>query len=207
LGPPDDFEIAWALEIVDAIEQGIFVVFSAGNGSFTIEPQVQGVLAAGGVFMNQGLDLQASDYTSGYLSPWFQNVTVPDISGLVGMRPRAQYIMLPIQPGCRIDIGQSQPAPNDPDDDRTTSNDGWALFSGTSAAAPQIAGVAALILGARPGLTPAQVTEALEMTATDVRVGHCHPRFNSPAGLGRDAATGYGLVNAEAAVQYALTNW
>jgi Subtilase family len=30
-GPPDSFDIAWSIEISDAIEQGIFVVFSAGN--------------------------------------------------------------------------------------------------------------------------------------------------------------------------------
>ena len=47
LGPPDQFDIVWALEIRDAFDQGIFVVFSAGNGQFTIEPQVPGVLAAG----------------------------------------------------------------------------------------------------------------------------------------------------------------
>ena len=34
-----------------------------------------------------------------------------------------------------------------------------------------IAGVAALILGARPNLTPGQVTEAITSTATDVTVG------------------------------------
>jgi subtilisin family serine protease len=39
--------------------------------------------------------------------------------------------------------------------DGTPPNDGWSLFSGTSAAAPQIAGAAAVLLSAKPKLTPA----------------------------------------------------
>ena len=90
--------------------------------------------------------------------------------------------------------------------DGTTGNDGWALFSGTSAAAPQIAGAAAAILGARPGLTPVQVTRALRASAVDVTLGSCHPRFNAPAQAGQDTATGHGLVDVAAAVQFALNN-
>ncbi|MDO0917099.1 S8 family serine peptidase [Streptomyces sp. DT2A-34] len=48
--------------------------------------------------------------------------------------------MLPIPPGCTIDAEESDA------DDGTSRNDGWALFSGSSAAAPQIAGAAALLL-------------------------------------------------------------
>jgi len=207
VGPPDAFEIAWAIEILDAIEQGIFVIFSAGNGQFSIEPQVPGVLSAGGVFMTSGLDLQASNYTSGYQSPWFQGITVPDVCGLVGMLPRAQYIMLPIPPVSEIDVSESQSTPFDPYNDGTTSSDGWALFSGTSAAAPQIAGVVALMLGAKPELNPLQITQALRSTAIDVTSGHCHPRFNNAAIPGHDPATGNGLVDAAAAVRFVLDNF
>ena len=89
-GGPDPQEKAFALEIQNAIEEGIVVVFSAGNGQFSIEPQVPGVLAAGGVFMSQTMELQASNYASGYQSPWFPDVIVPTVCGLVGMLPRAQ---------------------------------------------------------------------------------------------------------------------
>jgi subtilisin family serine protease len=202
-GPLDQWERAWALEIRDAVEQGIVVVFSAGNGSFTVEPQVPGILAAGGVYATAGVDLRASDYASGYESPWFADVIVPTVCGLVGLRPRAQYLMLPIPPGSEIDVDESVAAAGDPADG-TTGSDGWALFSGTSAAAPQLAGAVALILGARPELTPAQVRQALVETAVDVRAGRCHPRFDFLAGPGPDRATGFGLVNAAAAVKRAL---
>jgi subtilisin family serine protease len=111
--------------------------------------------------------------------------------------------MLPIPPGSEIDVDESVAAAGDPADG-TTGSDGWALFSGTSAAAPQLAGAVALILGARPELTPAQVRQALVETAVDVRAGRCHPRFDFLAGPGPDRATGFGLVNAAAAVKRAL---
>lgn len=206
--PPDEADLAFALEILDAIDQGILVVFSAGNGQFSIEPQVPGVLAAGGVFLDQNGDLRASDYASGYASPFFAGVNVPTVSGLVGMRPRAQFLMLPVQPGCDLDQEESKiDPPVDFTVDGTLPTDGWALFSGTSAAAPQLAGVAALVIGAKPNATPAQVIAALASTAIDITAGACHPRFNNPALPGADVATGAGLVNAAAAVQFALDNF
>jgi len=203
---PPASELAIIAEILDAIHQGIVVVFSAGNGHFSSEPQVPGVISAGGVFMTPSHLLQASDYASGYHSPWFGGVDVPTVSGLVGMLPRAQYLLLPIPPGCEIDVDESQPAQGD-SGDGTLANDGWGLFSGTSAAAPQIAGVCALLLGARPHLAIPQVRQCLVATATDVVVGHCNPRFNNPAMPGPDRATGAGLVNAAAAVQYAIAHF
>ena len=197
---PDPADRALALEIRDAIAQNIVVVFAAGNGSFSSEAQVPGVIAVGGVFSNAGLELQASDYASGYHSNWFGGVDVPLVSGLVGMRPRASYIMLPIPAGCPIDVERAAAGGGDPADG-TAANDGWALFSGTSAACPQVAGAVAVLRGIKRGATPAQVAQALSSTAVDVRVGRDHPRFNHPAGPGRDLATGFGLINVSAAAQ------
>ena len=197
---PDPADRALALEIRDAIAQNIVVVFAAGNGSFSSEAQVPGVIAVGGVFSNAGLELQASDYASGYHSNWFGGVDVPLVSGLVGMRPRASYIMLPIPAGCPIDVERAAAGGGDPADG-TAANDGWALFSGTSAACPQVAGAVAVLRGLKRGATPAQVAQALSSTAVDVRVGRNHPRFNHPAGPGRDLATGFGLINVSAAAQ------
>ena len=104
-GGPDASERAFALEVRHIIEQGILVVLSAGNGRFSIEPQVPGVLAAGGVYMSETLEPHASDYASGYHSPCFDGVTVPSVCGLVGLQPRAQYVMLPIPPGYHIELG------------------------------------------------------------------------------------------------------
>jgi len=59
-------------------------------------------------------------------------------------------------------------------------------FGGTSAACPQVAGIAALILSAYPNLTQAQVADAI------IKSGSSYPSRNNE--------TGYGLVNASTAV-------
>ena len=61
-------------------------------------------------------------------------------------------------------------------------------FVGTSAAAPHAAGVAVLLLQAKPNLTVAQLYSSLESTAIDI----------GPAGY--DADSGWGLIDATAAL-------
>ena len=64
----------------------------------------------------------------------------------------------------------------------------WNLDSGTSMATPHVSGVAALIFGKNPNLTPDQVETIMERTATDLGV----PNY--------DTTYGWGLVNAQAAL-------
>ena len=61
-------------------------------------------------------------------------------------------------------------------------------FNGTSSATPHVAGVAALLLSVNPTLSPEEIRTILHRTARDLNVS------------GRDDATGYGLVDAFAAV-------
>jgi subtilisin family serine protease len=65
----------------------------------------------------------------------------------------------------------------------------YTFLSGTSAAAPQVAGVAALLLGAFPGTPPAVIEATLRTTAHDL------------GPVGPDDDYGYGLVDAWAAYQ------
>jgi len=64
----------------------------------------------------------------------------------------------------------------------------WNLDSGTSMATPHVSGVAALIFGKNPSLTPDQVETIMERTTTDLGV----PNY--------DTTFGWGLVNAKAAL-------
>jgi hypothetical protein len=122
------------------------------------------------------------------------------------MLPKAIYLMLPLQPGDQIDVDNA--GGTFPNGDETTNNDGWAAFSGTSAAAPQLAGAAALVKQACPTLTPVQIKQVLMSTARDVTVGNCNvvagtglpPGQGHAAGPGPDLATGNGLVDANKAV-------
>lgn len=70
----------------------------------------------------------------------------------------------------------------------TASNGSYRSASGTSFASPITAGVVALMMAAKPSLTPAQVESLLYSTATDLGTA------------GRDIYFGHGRVNAAAAV-------
>lgn len=65
-------------------------------------------------------------------------------------------------------------------------------FNGTSAAAPQVSGVASLILAVNPNLTESQVRTILQQTATDMGTS------------GFDNTYGYGRLNAQAALIAAI---
>lgn len=191
--------VALEAEIEAAVASGIVVVFAAGNGHYAFPGQMRDVISAGGVFVDQAGRMRASDYASAFKSPIYSGRTVPDFCGLVGLLPFADYIMLPIPPGCDIDREEGA-------HDGTTKTDGWGVFSGTSAAAPQLAAVCALLLEKNPGLTPADVKAVLTRTARDVTAGSANPA-SDPAGTGLrastgfDGATGAGLVDAFAAFQ------
>jgi|tagenome__1003787_1003787.scaffolds.fasta_scaffold20964982_2 subtilisin family serine protease len=197
-GPLSAANQALAAAVAGAVASGIVVVFSAGNGSWGFPGQHPDVISVGGVHLRPDGTLEASSYTSGFMSAVHPGRRVPDVDGLVGMLPRAMYIMLPVAAGCLIDRGNAGGA--HPNGDQTVDDDGWAAFSGTSAAAPQIAGVCALVLQAGGSLTPAAVRSMLVRTARDVTTGTNHPRFGNAAAVGPDTATGNGLVDAHRAV-------
>lgn len=215
-GPLRPAQQALAAAVATAVSQGIIVVFSAGNGHFGFPGQHPDVVSAGGTYMEADGSLEASSYSSGFASNIYPGRNVPDVSGLVGMSspngksPGAMYIMLPVESNDRFDrkiAGNNHyrsPGATAPWGDETARNDGWAVFSGTSAAGPQLAGVCALIKQACNRLTPAQVRDVLKITARDVTAGNCSPSTGAnPAAPGPDLATGHGLADAHRAVMVA----
>jgi subtilisin family serine protease len=189
---------ALAAAIATAVASGIIVVFSAGNGTFGFPGQHPDVISAGGTCMRPDGTMTASNFASGFISNVYPNRRVPDLCGLVGMKPEGIYIMLPVRPSDYFDVAYAKKS--FPNGDETASDDGWAAFSGTSAAAPQLAGAAALVKQAFPRLNPAQVRSILMNTARDVTTGHCNSSTGGfPATVGPDTATGNGLVDAEKA--------
>jgi subtilisin family serine protease len=97
--------------------------------------------------------------------------------------------------GQRIDEVREKPEIVAPDGGNNTffgtrdvEPDGLPNFFGTSAAAPHAAAVAALMLDANPSLTPAQIYSRLEASTSDMDAA------------GFDFTSGYGLIQADAAV-------
>lgn len=188
-----------AATVSEAIRRGIIVVFSAGNGQWGFPGQHPEVIAAGGAFiyLNGSLKgkIEASSYASSFVSRIYPNRQVPDVCGLVGQLPHGSYIMLPVPPSCEADRRMALAR------DGTEESDGWAAFSGTSAAAPQLAGICALMKQVNPKLTPAQAKQILEDTARDAVDGSSNPSSSgASATKGLDLATGYGLADANLAV-------
>ena len=173
------------LAVLDAVARGITVCFSAGNGHFGFPGSMPEVVSVGGVYVDKQLVYSATPYASGFDSTWFPGRKTPDVCGLVGTLPKADYIVLPVQKGAFLD-----------------KSGGWGAFSGTSAAAPMVAGVCALVKEADPSLSPRDIKNLLKHTATDITIGTNAHGKNASAGP--DGATGYGLVNAERAIEAVL---
>lgn len=186
------------LAVANAVNKGITVVFSTGNGGEPFPGMHPDVISVGGVFVHEDGSMEATPYASGYESKIYRNRQIPDVCGLVGLPPKAAYIMLPVEPGDKYD--QDYAGSQHPQGDETSPIDGWAAFSGTSAAAPQIAGICALLKQVNRRLTAFQIRDILKRTARDVIRGHS---AQSPAHQGRDLATGFGLVDASRAVDEA----
>jgi subtilase family protein len=182
-------------EIQAVVARGVVVVFSAGNGHISFPGMMRDVISAGGVFVAADGRMIASDYASAFDSRIYPGRHVPDVCGLVGMMDNgAAYLMLPVPVGCELDRLQ----------DTTRGDVGWGVFSGTSAAAPQLAGVCALLLSKNSGLSPSDIKSVLRASARDVILGNANPASSEtgvgmPAGMGSDGATGAGLFDALAA--------
>jgi hypothetical protein len=189
----DPYLIALEAAVANAVAAGTIVCFSAGNGHYGFPGSHPDVLSIGGVHVNYDpyspvLGLEASDYASSFDSSYYPGRHVPDFCGLVGRNDSgtAPLIMLPVQAGSALDF------PN-----TGATDDGWGIFSGTSAACPQVAGVVALLLGHDPTLSVSDVRDILRDSARDVVAGNS--AMGDAAGPGPDAATGAGLVDAREA--------
>jgi hypothetical protein len=167
-----DADIPLRLTILNLIRSGIPLIFSAGNlGTISFPAMMPEVIAVGGVAVDKDESIRAWNGGSSFKSKIFANRAVPDLCGM------ASKMALPSTP----DADHSVP--------------GWKVMEGcTSAAAPQIAGVVALLLQKDPTLSPKQIKTILCKTARDVSAGRT--ASNKNAAVGNDLATGAGLVDA-----------
>ncbi|MGH6827086.1 S8 family serine peptidase [Methyloceanibacter sp.] len=178
----------------NAIQAGIIVVFSAGNGHHAFPGSMPQVIAAGGVTVREDGSLEASGYASSFQSKIYPGRKVPDLCGIVGAasaKPMPHHIMLPVPPESELD-GENFTSKQ--------KKTGWGIFSGTSAACPQLAGAIALLKSIRKSVTADQARVALTKTSTDISTGKT--AMGDKAAVGPDLATGAGLASVRTACEF-----
>ncbi|MHA1483983.1 MAG: S8 family serine peptidase [Candidatus Thorarchaeota archaeon] len=193
--------------IRQAAENGVIVVFAAGNGAAT--PPWPGtepcVVSVGGAYIESDGDLRTSDFAASSDNIELDERLVPDVCGIVGCQPAGLLIEMPTEPDSEYDNDMSTLG-----DDQTDPNDGWLVASGTSSAAPQVAGLAALVIQQEPGIAVGKFKHLIMTTCTDVITGHSGAGQDVHAKKGSDLATGYGLINVrralETLIQYTSSN-
>lgn len=164
------FEPQIYLEIANAIDRGIIVVFSSGNGSsdrkkaFFQSISYPEAITVGGCYVDENLDMELSDISSGYKSDIFVERYVPDLCGICGKLPKAQLILLPTQPACIFDVANGKR-------DGTKQDDGWMVSSGTSAAAAYVSGLIALYLQINPKIDRKQIKSILQSKCLPILKG------------------------------------
>lgn len=140
--------------LLGAHKKGICLVAAAGNGQFAFPGSMPEVISAGGVYYTPEGTFSQSDVSSSFTSSVFPGREVPDVCGLVGNLPYGRLLLVPVPPRARL---AKRPAFSMFADHTETPVSGWAMLSGTSAAASMIAGAAALLLQKNPKLSPEKI--------------------------------------------------
>ena len=188
-GEPTDFAAANAM-VKKATDAGITMVFSAGNdgpapGSINLDPggaptAITVAAACKGTAAGQGGSCPAGQITD-FSSRGKADGTGPQVD----VSAPGDQILAPVSPSVLAPLTECA----DPAEPL------YYCISGTSMAAPHVAGVVALMQQVNPQLTPAQAERCLTTTAVDMLTP------------GRDIHSGFGMVETRAALRcaHALT--
>ncbi|TAJ53157.1 MAG: hypothetical protein EPN60_04220 [Nevskiaceae bacterium] len=193
LGPTDFDPVKLAVQ--NAVAENIVMVFAAGNdGGGPDQDTLRPVPTAMEEVITVASACKADHGSceSGHVNSFTSRGNGVDIAApgdqiLATMSPAS--VLAPLGQATEGDYFGDSPQ------DQVQNRAFYMRLSGTSMAAPHIAGVAALLLEAAPELSPAQLRELLVSTATDMAV-----EGDPELVAGYDKASGYGLVNVRKAL-------
>jgi subtilisin family serine protease len=168
-----------------AANAGVLVVAATGNeGTSTVDFPASSIQQANGA-ASPGLAVGASDRT-GTRASFSNSGSQLSLLAPGTFNTSCTVGILGAIPAVATDFGESGSCAV------TLTHAGGARYAyagGTSFAAPEVSGVAALVWSVKPSLTAAQVAAILEQTAT------------RPDGTGWTSTTGWGVLNARAALE------
>lgn len=182
-------------KVVDA---GMVMVFSAGNdgggpGVDTVRPIPGG--------MDEVISVASSCKADNGSCPGGQVNSFSSRGASVDVAAPGDQILSAMAASILAPLGQATEGDyyGESQTDAVQNRANYMRLSGTSMAAPHVAGVVALLLQANPTLTPAQVREILVKTADDMVVDG-DPELVK----GFDHASGHGQVNVRRALEQAV---
>lgn len=191
------YSATWKLqeELVDA---GVTVVVAAGNASgtgATATTVAECVNPTPGIVCVANYDDQATGTRDGTIAPRSSRGSTTDVESWPDVSaPGTQIVST-----CRVTLPLCDAMIPEPPDR-------YAFMSGTSMAAPHVAGIAAQLYQADPTLTPAEVENILEDTAYKFAFGSAYGLTVDPTNPDDTSSyeKGHGLVDALAAVATVL---
>ncbi len=194
------YKATWKLQEA-LVAAGVTVVFAAGNGGgngSVARTSAQCVNPTPGIICVANFDDHDRGTRDGVIAPSSSRgassdpATWPDLSAPGTNIVATCRLTLPV---CNAHLGMVLDPPNT-----------YSRLSGTSMAAPHVAGIAAQLLQANPALAPAQVEDVLEDTAYKFTFGSAYGVLADPFN-GDDSSSfdkGHGLVDVIAALQAVL---
>lgn len=196
---PTDFDPLAAV-VKKVVESGMVMVFSAGNDGGSIDQDTMRPVPSS---MDEVISVASSCKADHGSCPGGQiNSFSSRGAGVDVAAPGDQILSTMSHVSALAALGQATEGDyyGESQADMLQNRAFYMRLSGTSMAAPHVAGVVALLLQANPALTPAQVRQILVDTADDMVV-----EGDPELVKGFDHASGYGQVNVRKALAAAVT--
>ena len=194
---PTDFDPV-KLAVQNAVAAGISMVFAAGNDGGGPDQDTLRAIPNG---LDEVITVASACKADHGSCPAGSVNSFTSRGAAVDVAAPGDQILSAMSPSALAALGQTLEGDyfGDTPQDQAQNRLFYMRLSGTSMAAPHVAGVVALLLEANPELTPAQIREILVASADDLAVAD-----DAELLPGFDKASGHGMVNVRQALTLAV---